>query len=87
MDQKTKRILMKAVVNLCKLLAFSSAVVLYSVICLYISHRYSGNIFYGLAAMICPLIVFSVWDQSKNQVETELYKEENTLAALSRKYE
>ena len=87
MDQKTKRIFMKAVVNLCKLLAFSSVVVAYSAICLYISHRYSGDIFYGLAAMLCPVIVFSVWDQSKYQVETELHKEESTLSALARKYE
>jgi hypothetical protein len=51
------------------------------------SHRYSGDIFYGLAAMFFPLIIYAVWDQSKNQVESEIYKEESTLSALSRKYE
>jgi len=86
-DQKTKRIFKQALINLGRLFAFSISAVAYSSICLYMSHRYSGDIFYGLAAMFFPLIIYAVWDQSKNQVESEIYKEESTLSALSRKYE
>jgi hypothetical protein len=55
--------------------------------CLWLSMQASGDIYFGLAAFLVPLIVFAVWDQSKSQVESELYKEEDTLSALSRKYE
>lgn len=87
MDQRTNRIIKKTLVNLCKLFAFVGGIFTFMLACLWLSMQASGDIYFGLAAFFVPLIVFAVWDQSKSQVESELYKEEGTIATLSRKYE
>ena len=87
MDQKTKRIINKTLQNLFKLSAFVGLVFAYMIACLWSSVQVSGDIYFGLAAFFVPVIIYTVWDQSKHQVECELWKEEDTVSALSRKYE
>jgi hypothetical protein len=55
--------------------------------CIWLSLQTTGDILFGIAAFFVPVIIYAVWDQSKSQVEHELWKEEDTLSALSRKYE
>jgi hypothetical protein len=52
--------------------------------CLWLSVQYSGDIYFGLAAFFVPLIVYAVWDQSKSEVEHELWKEQDTINILSK---
>ena len=87
MDQRTKRILKKTIINLSKLFTFATSFVIYMIACFWISHQTTGDIFIGLAACFIPMIIYAVWDQSKAQVEHELWKEERTIQTLSRKYE
>ena len=87
MDQRTKRIVKKTLINLCKLFAFVGGIFIFMLACLWVSQWASGDIYFGLAAFFVPLIIFSVWDQSKAQVEHELWKEEDTVSALAQKYE
>jgi len=86
-DQRTKRIVKKTLINLCKLFAFVGGIFIFMLACLWVSQWASGDIYFGLAAFFVPLIIFSVWDQSKAQVEHELWKEEDTVSALAQKYE
>ena len=87
LEQKTKRILKVTLVNLGKLFAFVVGVFIFMLACLWVSQWASGDIYFGLAAFFVPVIIYAVWDQSKAQVEHELWKEEDTVSALSRKYE
>ena len=87
LEQKTKRIINKTLINLSKLFAFVGAIGILMWSSLWLSYELSGDFFFGIAGMFIPLIIFSVWDMSKNQVEAEIYKEEGTISALSRKYE
>jgi len=86
-DQRTKRIFKKTIINLSKLFAFATSFVIYMIACFWMSYQSTGDIFIGLAACFIPMIVYAVWDQSKAQVEHELWKEERTIQTLSRKYE
>ena len=87
MDIKTKRIVIQSLKNLSKLVAFSMAVVAYSLLCLGISHAYTGEIWLGLAALFLPMLLFAVWDMSRSQVESQIYDEERTIEALKREYQ
>ena len=87
MDQRTKRIFKKTVINLSKLFAFATSFVIYMIACFWMSYQSTGDIMMGIAAFFIPLIIAAVWDQSKAQVEHEIWKEQDTISALSRKYE
>ena len=87
MDQRTNRIIKKTLLNLCKLFAFVGAIFIFMLVCIWLSLQTTGEILFGITAFFIPLIVYAVWDQSKQQVEHELWKEEDTISALSRKYE
>lgn len=87
MDNKTKRIVKQTLKNLAKLVVFSIAIISYILICMSLSYYYSGDIYFGLAAFFLPMIIFAIWDMSKSQVETQIYQEDLTMQALSRKYE
>ena len=75
MDIKTKRILMQSLKNLGRLIAFASVVIAYSLTCLWASHTFTGD-----------MLLFSVWDMSRSQVESQIYNEEQTIEALKREY-
>ena len=85
MDIKTKRIVIQSLKNLSKLVSFSIAVIAYTLLCFWISHILSGDIYFGLAALVFPMLLFSVWDISRSQVESQIYNEEQLLDMLSRK--
>lgn len=87
MDQRIKRIIGKTLVNLCKLFAFVIVVMFYMFACIWLSVQTTGDVMLGIAAFFIPIIIAAVWDQSKAQVDHELWKEEDTVSALSRKYE
>ena len=87
MDQRNRRIINKTLVNLSKLFAFVGGIFTFMLACLWISQWASGDIYFGLAAFFVPVIIYAVWDQSKSEVEHELWKEQDTISALSRKYE
>lgn len=87
MDQRTRRIINKTLINLCKLFAFAGGVVTFMFACIWLSLQATGDIMMGIAAFFIPMIFYAVWDQSKAQVEHELWKEDRTISALSRKYE
>jgi hypothetical protein len=87
MDQRTKRIVNKTLINLCKLFAFVGGIFVYMITCLWLSQQTTGDIILGIAGFFIPMIIYVVWDQSKIQVEHELWKEERTIQTLSRKYE
>ena len=87
MDQRINRILKKTIVNLFKLFAFVGGIFTFMLICIWLSLQATGDVLFGIAAFFVPIIIFSVWDLSKNQIEAEIYKEEGTISALSRKYE
>lgn len=87
MDQRIKRIIGKTLVNLCKLFVFVIVVMLYMFACIWLSQQTTGDVMLGIAAFFIPIIIAAVWDQSKAQVDHELWKEEGTIATLSRKYE
>jgi uncharacterized membrane protein (DUF485 family) len=86
-DQRIKRIIGKTLVNLCKLFVFVIVVMLYMFACIWLSQQTTGDVMLGIAAFFIPIIIAAVWDQSKAQVDHELWKEEGTIATLSRKYE
>ena len=86
MDQRIKRILKKTIVNLFKLSAFVSGIFIFMLACIWLSLQATGDILFGIAAFFVPIIISSVWDLSKNQIEAELYKEERTIDALKREY-
>ena len=87
MDIKTKRIVIQSLKNLSRLIVFSSAVITYSLICLWASHTYTGDIYFGLVALFFPMLLFAVWDMSRSQVESQIYDEERTIEALKREYQ
>jgi hypothetical protein len=87
MDQKTTRIFIKTLHNLGKLLLFTGSLLVYGFFCLWASSILFNDLGFGLAGMFIPLIITAVWDQSKQQVESELYKEENLINTLSKNYE
>ena len=87
MDQRNRRIINKTLVNLSKLFAFVGGIFTFMLACLWVSQWASGDIYFGLAAFFVPVIIYAVWDQSKSEVEHELWKEQDTISALSRKYE
>jgi hypothetical protein len=87
MDIKTKRIINKTLINIFKLLAFVSGIFAFMLACIWLSIQTTEDVIMGIAAFFIPLIVYAVWDQSKQQVEHELWKEESTITSLSRKYE
>ena len=86
MDIKTKRILMQSLKNLGRLIAFASVVIAYSLTCLWASHTFTGDIYFGLVALFLPMLLFAVWDMSRSQVESQIYNEEQTIEALKREY-
>jgi hypothetical protein len=73
-------------INLGKLFAFAGGIFVYMLACLWASQWASGDIYFGLAAFLVPVIIYAVWDQSKAEVEHELWKEERTIDALKREY-
>ena len=87
MDQRIKRIIGKTLINLCKLFAFVIGVMLYMFACVWLSQQTTGDVMMGIAAFFIPVIIAAVWDQSKAQVDHELWKEQDTISSLSRKYE
>ena len=86
MDQRTKRICIQTLKNLIKLFSFIAACLIYMITCLWISRELSGDLFFGIAAFCIPAIIASVWDMSRNQVESQIYDEERTINALKREY-
>jgi len=86
LEQKTKRIVVQTLKNLGKLFGFVGVIMLYMFTCLWISHEYFGDILFGIAAFFVPVMFYAVWDQSKNQVESQIYNEERTIDALKREY-
>jgi hypothetical protein len=86
-DQRTNRIIKKTLINLCKLFAFVGGIFTFMLACIWLSVQTTGDVMMGIATFFVPLIIYAVWDQSKAQVEHELWKEEGTIATLSRKYE
>lgn len=87
MDQKTKRIINQTLKNLGKLFLFAGSLLLYGFFCLWVSKEFTGDLGFGLAAMFVPLIVTAVWDQSKQQVESQIYNEERLIDTLSKNHE
>jgi hypothetical protein len=86
MEIKTKRILVRAVINLFKLIAYSLTVFLYTVLCITASIHYTDNPLLGLVALLFPILCYAVWDISKNQIETEIHKEERLVETIKRGY-
>lgn len=87
MDQRIKRIIGKTLVNLCKLFAFVSVIFIFMLACIWLSVQTTGDVMIGIAAFFIPVIIAAVWDQSKAQVDHELWKEQDTIDILSQKYE
>jgi len=87
MDQKTRRIINKTLYNLFKLFAFVGGTFIFMLTSIWLSVQTTGDVLFGIAGFFVPLIGYAVWDQSKQQVEHELWKEERTINTLSRKYE
>lgn len=86
MDQKTKRVIIQFSKNLAKLVSFSVTVIVFFITCLYLSYQVTGDYLYGLAISFLPLLGYSVWDMSKQQVETQIYKEENLIETIKREF-
>jgi hypothetical protein len=86
-DQRTKRIIGKTLLNLTKLFVFVGGIFTFMLFCIWLSVQSTGDIMMGIAAFFIPLIIAAVWDQSKAQVEHELWKEQDTINTLSQKYE
>ena len=86
MDYLTKRILIQTLKNLSKLFAFVGICFIYMIGCLWLSKEFSDDIYFGMAAFFIPLIVASVWDMSRSQVQSQIYDEERTIDALKREY-
>jgi hypothetical protein len=55
--------------------------------CIWLSVQTTGDVMMGIAAFFIPVIIAAVWDQSKAQVDHELWKEQDTIDILSQKYE
>jgi hypothetical protein len=55
--------------------------------CIWLSVQTTGDVMIGIAAFFIPVIIAAVWDQSKAQVDHELWKEQDTIDILSQKYE
>ena len=87
MDQRIKRIIGKTLVNLCKLFVFVSVIFIFMLACIWLSVQTTGDVMMGIAAFFIPVIIAAVWDQSKAQVDHELWKEQDTIDILSQKYE
>jgi chromate transport protein ChrA len=85
-NHQTKRIFLQTLKNLTKLFAFVSACFAYMIGCLWLSMEFSGDVYFGMAAFFIPMIIASVWDMSRSQVESQIYDEERTINALKREY-
>ena len=86
MDQKTKRIIIQFAKNFAKLVSFSVAVIGFFVACLYLSYELTGDYIYGLAMSFLPMLGYSVWDMSKQQVESQIYNEESLIETIKREF-
>ena len=87
MDARTKRIALLTIKNLCKTMCYSIIGGLYFAFCLWLSYYYTRDTWFGLIGLFIPMIIYTVWDYSKGQIEDEMENEERTMKALSRKYE
>ena len=85
-DQVTKRIVIRAIVNFFKLIAYSLTVFVYTVLCITASIHYTDNPFLGLMALFFPILCYAVWDISKNQIKSEIHKEERLIETIKRGY-
>jgi hypothetical protein len=52
-----------------------------------LSQKYTGDLYFGIAAIALPFLIYAVWDQAKTRVEYEMEREENLVRTLSKNYE
>jgi hypothetical protein len=87
MDAKIKRTVILTIKNLAKLLAFGSLAVGYMIASIALSQKYTGDLYFGFAAIALPFLLYTVWDHSKTRVEYEMEREQNLINTLSKNYE
>ena len=87
MDVKLKRTVILTVKNLFKVLAFGSLIVAYMVGSIVLSQKYTGDLYFGFAAILFPFLIYVVWDQAKTRVEYEMEREQELIRTLSKTHE
>ena len=87
MNQKTKRIALKAVKAFVVVALGTVAFSAYMIASVRFSVWLTGDTTGALLAIIVPLLTATCYFWARDRVNFELEKEESTLQALSRKYE
>jgi hypothetical protein len=87
MDIKLKRTIILTAKNLFMVLLAGAMIFGYMFVSLMLSQKYTGDLYFGFAAISLPFVIYTVWDYSKNRVEHELEREQDLIRTLSKKQE